>query len=99
MRVLGPGECFGEVSLLTGEPRSATVTARTNCEILEIQKLAIGAVLRENPQLAETLSETLAMRQLATKSELERFEMEATENGSVRTKDSLLVRFRLLFEL
>ena len=96
---LGSGECFGEVSLLTGEPRSASVIARTDCEILEIQKLAIGAVLRENPHLAERLSETLAMRQLATKGELERFEMEATDNGSVRTKESLLALFRLLFKL
>ena len=97
--VLRPGECFGEVSLLTGEPRSATVTARTDCEVLEIQKFAIGAVLRENPHLAEKLSETLAMHQLATKSELEHFELEANNNVSIRSKESLLARFRLLFEL
>jgi small-conductance mechanosensitive channel/CRP-like cAMP-binding protein len=97
--VLGPGECFGEVSLLTGEPRSASVTARTDCEILEIQKIAIGVILRENPQLAEKLSETLAMRRLATKSELEHFEMDANNNVSVRNKESLLARLRVLFEL
>jgi small-conductance mechanosensitive channel len=97
--VLGPGECFGEISLLTGEPRSATVTALTDCEVLEIQKLSIGVVLRENPQLAEKLSDTLVMRRLATKDALERFEMDATENVSVRTKESLLARLRLLFEL
>jgi small-conductance mechanosensitive channel/CRP-like cAMP-binding protein len=97
--VVQTGECFGEVSLLTGEPRSATVTAQTDCEILEIQKSAMAALLHEHPQLAEQLSETLAVRRLATKSELERFEIEATETASVRTKESVLARLRLFFEL
>ena len=32
------GECFGEISLLTGEPRSATILATFDCEVLEIRK-------------------------------------------------------------
>src|SRR5271165_5189764 len=32
------GDCFGEISLLTGEPRSATVMAALDCEVLEIEQ-------------------------------------------------------------
>ena len=36
--VLREGDCFGEMSLLTGEPRTATVRAEKDCEVLEISK-------------------------------------------------------------
>ena len=97
--VVQPGENFGEVSLLTGQPRTATVTAQTDCEILDIQKPAMAALLHEHPQLAEQLSETLAARRLTTKGELERFEIETAETTSVRTKEGVLARLRLFFEL
>ena len=97
--VVQAGENFGEVSLLTGEPRSATVTAQTDCEILEIDKPAMAALFHEHRQLAEQLSETLAARRLATKSELERLEIEAGESTTVRTKENVLARLRVFFEL
>lgn len=59
---LNTGDCFGEMSLLTGEPRAATVVAATDCEVLEIGKGAISRLLRENPRLASQLGELLAQR-------------------------------------
>jgi hypothetical protein len=42
---LGPGELFGEMSLLTGEPRSATVTADGPCSVLELDKGALAPLV------------------------------------------------------
>ena len=64
--VVRAGDCFGEMSLLTGEPRTATLIAREDCETLEITKAAMAAVLQHNPVLSSRLSELLAQRQLET---------------------------------
>jgi small-conductance mechanosensitive channel/CRP-like cAMP-binding protein len=60
---LGPGDFFGELSLLTGEPRSATVTATVESSLLEISKGALGQVLVESPELARRLGDYLEARE------------------------------------
>ncbi len=67
---LREGDCFGEMSLLTGEPRAASVVAVTDCEVLEIAKPAMGRILHDNPQLAQQLGELLAERQLDTEAKV-----------------------------
>jgi len=62
--VMRQGDCFGEISLLTGEPRSATVRAEGDCEVLEISKPVMAEVLRDSPQCLTALSELLAKRRL-----------------------------------
>src|SRR5213592_2564284 len=63
--VMRQGDCFGEMSLLTGEPRSATVRAEGNdCEVMEISKPVMAEVLRESPDCLTALSELLAKRKL-----------------------------------
>jgi small-conductance mechanosensitive channel len=63
---LRSGDCFGEMSLLTGEKRSATVVAHTDCEVVEIGKSVLAHSLRENHELVAKLSALLAKRQLET---------------------------------
>lgn len=48
---LWPGDCLGELSLLTGQARSATVVALGDCCLFEITKDLMGAVLSSNPEL------------------------------------------------
>ena len=62
-RTLGPGELLGEYSLLTGAPRSATVTARTQCVLYEIDKAALLPVLARNPEIAQSFSAVLQRRE------------------------------------
>jgi len=63
---LNAGDYFGEMSLLTGEKRSATVIAKNDCEVLEIGKTAFAEVLQSSETLAQKLSEMLAQRRLET---------------------------------
>jgi CRP-like cAMP-binding protein len=67
---LGPGNCFGEMSLLTGENRSATVTAQTDCAVVEIAKPVLAGRLKEDPGLLQSLSQLLAQRQMETEGAL-----------------------------
>lgn len=66
LATLGPGDCFGEMSLLTGAPRTATVTAQDDVEVLMLDRAALAPVLQQDPSLAETLSRVLAERVAAT---------------------------------
>jgi small-conductance mechanosensitive channel len=50
---LQAGSYFGEMSLLTGEPRSATVVARGDCRVLEIDAATFRAVAEANPLVLE----------------------------------------------
>lgn len=62
---LGVGESFGEMSLLTGEPRNATVRAFGACELLAIRDDDLRPILAARPELATKLSDVLAERQEA----------------------------------
>lgn len=63
LRQMTAGEFFGEISLLTGEPRSATVVALEDTEVLTMTKEDMRAMLEANNQLADHISEVLAFRQ------------------------------------
>jgi small-conductance mechanosensitive channel/CRP-like cAMP-binding protein len=58
------GNAFGEMSLLTGAPRGATVTAMVDSLVTEIHKDAMAELLAARPHIAEILSRTLAERQM-----------------------------------
>lgn len=58
-----PGEFFGEMSLFTGEKRSATVIADTDSVVLEITKEALKRILDKKPELIEGFGEIIAERQ------------------------------------
>src|SRR6266436_1652010 len=59
-------DCFGEMSLLTGERRTATVRAESDCQVMEIGKPVMAEVLRASPDCLERLSELLAKRKMET---------------------------------
>jgi len=61
---LSSGDFFGEKSLLTGEPRGASVKAESDIEVAEIEKRDIAPILEATPGIAEALSKRLAERQL-----------------------------------
>ncbi|MCB1495993.1 MAG: cyclic nucleotide-binding domain-containing protein [Bauldia sp.] len=60
---LGAGGILGEMSLLTGAPRSATVTATETIEALEVDKSALANVLWMSPTLVDRFATMLMRRQ------------------------------------
>ena len=67
---LKPGSYFGEMSLLTGDPRTSTCTALEDCELLCLDRDTFGVLLSENPPVAQAMSDILATRSQATKARL-----------------------------
>lgn len=63
---LKAGDCFGEMSLLTGERRSATIHAQGDCFVMEIGQETMGKVIKDTPECLRQLSEILAARRLET---------------------------------
>jgi CRP-like cAMP-binding protein len=59
---LHEGDFFGEMSLLTGAPRSATVIAATDCELLEIAADAFRRVVLPDPTVVERIASAVAAR-------------------------------------
>jgi small-conductance mechanosensitive channel len=64
INTLREGEFFGEMSLLTGEPRTATVVANEESEVIQIGKFALKKILDDNPNLAKALSDLVEERRV-----------------------------------
>jgi CRP/FNR family transcriptional regulator, cyclic AMP receptor protein len=69
--IMGPGEVFGEVSVLDGGPRSATVCALEHCELLAIRREPLLRFLESSPKTSIQLLKVLTgwLRRLTERSE------------------------------
>ncbi len=92
--VLGRGRMFGEMSLLTGEPRQATVKARTEVVLAELPKTAIAELMDKNERLMHGLSEALA-RHAASSRQL--LDSQAATDSVERSPIDYLKRLRAFF--
>ena len=96
---LGPGGLFGEFSAMTGAPRSATVRAVEDTELLRLDKAAFHAILADHPPLAEEISERLSERkaQLESLSPVGRKEPAGEDAIGNSQRDALVARIRGFF--
>ena len=95
---LGPGQFFGEMSLMTGEKRTATVRAVGECELVAVGKEAFHRVFDLHPELMKRVSVELAKRE----KELSDLEKTQTDDESDSTRErsaELLNRIRDFFSL
>jgi small-conductance mechanosensitive channel/CRP-like cAMP-binding protein len=93
---LGAGDVLGEMSLLTGEARTATVTALTDCDLLEIDAEGFRTVVMANPSVLEQVASVTASR----RQELDRHrETHAAAPSQIETRQSLLNRVRQFLRL
>lgn len=93
---LHAGSLFGEMAQLSGQARSATVRAASACELVVVPKRAFVPVLKDNPALAELISERLAERR-AELDALERVTPEVKRATLAKHKGDFLQRLRAFF--
>lgn len=71
LATLGPGDYFGEMSALTGQPRTATLRAATPLVCVEIRKEELHALFDKNPAIMEQVSLLIARRNAERQAALE----------------------------
>ncbi len=92
--VLSEGNFFGEMALFTGEPRTASVVALEETEVLEIGHAAMKHLFETNPSLVESISWTIAERRAGLAASAE----QATPN-SLAESAGLLTSIKRFFGL
>ncbi|HEX8352553.1 MAG TPA: mechanosensitive ion channel family protein, partial [Pyrinomonadaceae bacterium] len=90
---LGEGAFFGEMALFTGEPRTASVVAAEETEVLEIGHDAMRGLFQTNPDLVEALSHTINERRAGLAANA------PAADGDDDTHDGLLSKIKRFFRL
>lgn len=90
---------FGEMSLLTGAPRSATVIATSDVECFRLDKAAVQELLDARPALAQQLADLLARRQVELDAAREGLDADAARAREQRAAHDFLSRIKHFFSL
>lgn len=93
---VGAGGVFGEMGLLTGEPRRATVIAKTDIECYRLDKAGFDRVLRSRPDIAGEMSRILAAREAER---VGRLESAGAPAKPAPRGDDILAQIRRFFAL
>lgn len=90
---------MGEGGMLTGEPRRATIVAITEVECWKLEKEAFQDILRARPQIADEISQVLALRNVELMAVRDGLSEEAKRNRVRSERQSLLGRIQRFFAL
>lgn len=97
---LTAGQFFGEMSLLTGERRAATVVAMTDVVTYRLDKPAFEALVQSRPEIADAVAELLTERRLRLDAARDQLEDDAARaRHRATTRHDLLGRVRGFFNL
>ena len=91
---LGPGDVFGEMSLLTGAPRSASVAALCPVVLYEVTHTALAGLLQQRPVLADALSQVVSGYQ---QRDADRAALHEPDGAAPRRRAGLAERIRAFF--
>jgi small-conductance mechanosensitive channel/CRP-like cAMP-binding protein len=93
------GQFFGEMALLTGERRSATIAAATDVDLFMIDKAAFQEILAANPSIAVDISTLLSERREALTQAQDDLTAPVMAQGAGELKNDILGRIRAYFGL
>ena len=96
---LGPGDFFGEMSLLTGAVRTASIQVKEDAEFIVIDKDNFRSTLAHNPSITESLSLILSERQAGLDAERERLDSEGVERRRRVVSGKILAKIKEFFGL
>ncbi len=96
---LQAGQFFGEMSLMTGEKRSATVVAMTDVVTYRLDKEAFEELMRSRPEISETVAEILAERRMRLDAARDQMDDGARSRKRQSTKQDILGRIRGFFNV
>lgn len=94
---LSAPDVFGEMALLTGERRRASVVAATEARCYRLDKETFQEILAARPEIAEEISDTLAKRDVELAAVREGLSEEAMRRRLAAERGSLLGRMRSFF--
>jgi small-conductance mechanosensitive channel/CRP-like cAMP-binding protein len=90
---------FGEMGLLTGQARTATIAAESEVLCYQLEKRGFEAIIRARPEMAEAMSLTVAARQAANDARLASLSAEARARATGTRASELVRRIRDFFGL
>jgi small-conductance mechanosensitive channel/CRP-like cAMP-binding protein len=90
---------FGEMSLLTGEKRTATVIARSEVECFRIDKSAMESLIQLRPALAQQMAQLLAKRKVALDVAREHLDADAAKLRESKEANVFLASIKSFFSL
>ncbi|MEO7111286.1 MAG: mechanosensitive ion channel family protein [Polyangiaceae bacterium] len=90
---------FGEMGMMTGEPRSASVVAVTDVECFRLDKAGFQKIITERPEIAAKISETLAQRRVDLIATREGLDADAKKARQKSEQERILQRIQSFFGL
>jgi len=97
--IIRAGDFFGEMSLLTGEPRSASLKALEDTECYRLNRQAFDDILKGRPEIAHYLSELLARRKVEIEAVRHDLDAEAKARMIQHQQRSIFASIHKLFGL
>lgn len=94
---MGAGSFFGEMALLTGEPRTATIVTITEVLLFELTKEDLAPVLEGEPEIFKRLSEVLAERKMVQEAHHNQALDKVRRRERKQLSQNLFVRIRRFF--
>jgi small-conductance mechanosensitive channel/CRP-like cAMP-binding protein len=96
---LGDGDYFGEMGLMTGEPRSATIVALSNTDCFRLDAAAFRELVENRPAIAEQMAELIARRRVETEAMRENLDKETQARRQAAAKSHLSDRIKQFFSI
>jgi len=99
LNVLSKGNFFGEMSLMTGAPRAASVVAKTDIECYRLDKKAFEGIMSARPGIADEVSHILVERRAQLDSALQNLDGESLHKEMSNRRGEILATIKRFFGL